>query len=1312
MRHLKKLKHILKELFSLNIEFAKSTDRARENSLILFPCSPDTLCCGIAALISFKGKEVSNPQQLFFIDTKDGDKNRESKYADSFIDRASLHELLSSLDNFFYKVRLLKTDDLFFEVFSDAKKENELGLIGKELSDIIEKEVADITPRMVDMDAPDVEAALKRIEQLKDIFWCITREILENITRVRQLAIAGCTHGGVTTTGYGSLEVTSTKYTPAICAPAGCSHLSKNQVLNFKRINAVLNSIDRLEVRGRDSAGISLLFTLTDTQFESFRAELLRSGLGDQLKQRTNNPVLTNNCITVHNGSGDCENKAHNYVSISIVYKYAAEIGSLGDNVAFIRTQIRNDQILQILTGFPATFSTISAHTRWASVGDITQANCHPVDNEPTDTLVKKSGIIHVSLNGDIDNYHELKKEYESRFDAIHSDITTDTKIIPLQIELHLKKGHRIEEAFRLALNDFHGSHAISMHTDLAPGKIFLAQKGSGQAIFTGIAPNHYITASELYGLVEETQDFIKLNGEKRGQILILDQNSAGGIEGMRSMAYDGTPIEIGENNIQHSQVTSRDIDRQNFPHYFLKEISESPLSVTKTLQNKWKISPDTGLYTMSLGNTVLPDHIETELKQGLIRKIYFIGQGTAGIAAQGCADILRYYLTGRKDGQNTNEKIAEKSEQTREEKSNDHISLNMETGQNLDIRAMKSSELSGFFIIGDDDAKDSMQNHLVIAISQSGTTTDTNRTVDMVRARGARTLAIVNRRDSDLTFKTEGVLYTSSGRDIEMSVASTKAFYSQLTAGALLGLHIASITGAISPKILTEELNELNALPDKMRKVLDMKEKIKKSAFRLAISRNYWATVGSGSNKTSADEIRIKLSELCYKTISSDFVEDKKHIDLSSEPLIIVCAAGTRESVLKDIIKDTAIFHAHKAAPVVITNEGEDRFDSYAEDVFRVPKVKEHFAPILNTLVGHLWGYYAALSINEGSQFIYNHQREIKELISEYKNMGRDVYEVVLEKSFREKMALFYNDFSKRRREKRFPAAMGIDNASNITLLLKYLSGRLQVGDFEIDFAKKGTPANMLDEFFKNMAEAINTMARPVDAIKHQAKTVTVGTSRISDKVEAFDFTEKFEGPVFDEIAANGLLISQITNKNVVVIKNLQEVISGVKGALLYRISGLNLLGEPTPQTRIEVVKKTGITSSEVSRVETEHQLKGTKNIIVREGNVYLGKGRKDGRSILVIPVLSASPSSSVIEYLLSIHVAFKDSSQVSLLNKIKALGGKYTRIKDIILETDVVKWDDTLLDLVDIETLFGDSGEKIAEGIMSKRKSIQESI
>jgi glucosamine--fructose-6-phosphate aminotransferase (isomerizing) len=125
---------------------------------------------------------------------------------------------------------------------------------------------------------------------------------------------------------------------------------------------------------------------------------------------------------------------------------------------------------------------------------------------------------------------------------------------------------------------------------------------------------------------------------------------------------------------------------------------------------------------------------------------------------------------------------------------------------------------------LNEGDGSQSMADTLVVAISQSGTTTDTNRTVDMVKARGARTLAIVNRRDSDITFKVDGVLYTSSGRDIEMSVASTKAFYSQIVAGALLGLKVASIKGRRSSEFLSDQIAELLQIPaGHMRTVLAM---------------------------------------------------------------------------------------------------------------------------------------------------------------------------------------------------------------------------------------------------------------------------------------------------------------------------------------------------------------------------------------------------------------------------------------------------------------------------------------------------------
>ena len=1230
----------INNLLTADIYFGRSIAGVPAGSIVIFPYRDNTLCCGIAAIVSYKYRKSSTaPQNMGLLKemaTQIQDQGcetcRNAEYTD--IDNQYLGGE-AVIESLWQAVQSLKSEERFFSVYLNSGEQADWQDLARRLSAIVEDEEQFLADRVGRMAPLKVELMTARIEKLKDIAWCIGNEILYNIVQIKELC-------------------------------RGLSQPPAPRAIGiFKKLNSILNSIDRLEVRGRDSAGISLLFILNASEFENFENTLKQANIYSRLEDRCAQNTLLNQGISIHRCHRGSEKEQ---VGVSIVYKVANEVGSLGDNISFLRRQIANDPILQTLAACSTEFDTVSAHTRWASVGAITEANCHPVDNQTHAISTVDRGIIHTCLNGDIDNFQELKHEIELSGDRIQDEITTDTKMIPLTIQKYIDRGHPVDEAFRLAVNDFEGSHAISLHTDLAPGKIFLAQKGSGQALFVGIAADHYIPTSEVYGFVEETQDYIKMDGETaaigkqgstQGQIFILNQASAGGLTGITAMYYDGTALELTEDDIKHTAITSRDIDRQAYPHYFLKEISESPDSMEKTLQNRWKILENgSHQYTIVLDDSVIPSSLKNALKEDRIRRIYFIGQGTAGVAALACANILNYYMDS----------------------------------PSYYINALKASEFSGFQLNEHDD-ETSMADALVIAISQSGTTTDTNRTVDMVKERGAHTLAIVNRRDSDITFKVDGTMYTSSGRDIEMSVASTKAFYSQIVAGAILGLYIVTLKKRRSAEFVTEEIRQLLELPAHMRKILAAGDAIKESASKLAVTKTYWAAVGSGPNKASADEIRIKLSELCYKTISSDFVEDKKHIDLSSEPLIIVCAAGTRNTVIGDIIKDTAIFKAHKATPIVIVDEGEDRFDPYAESVFQVPRVSEHFAPILNTLVGHVWGYYAALAINEGSQLLYGFQDEIKNTIDEFSAGGLDVYEIILEQPFREKIAGFYNEFRAKRAAGKFPVAIGLDVSSDLTLLLKYLAGRLPVSDFDLDFNLKGTAVNMLNTLFGCLAESIRIMARPVDAIKHQAKTVTVGTSRITDRVE---------GILFDTLRQENVAISQLTNLNIIVLKNLQGVIEQITGSTFYRINGLSVLGEPGENTTIEVIKKQGDIAAIPSRVEKDNRLKGTKRIIVRQGNVYIGKGRKDERSILVIPILTASDNHpNRIEYLLLHHVSFR--SNVTLEAKIKALGGKYEHIKNIVQENSLA-WRDRLLELVEIEELFGRSAEKIGEFIASR--------
>jgi glucosamine--fructose-6-phosphate aminotransferase (isomerizing) len=399
------------------------------------------------------------------------------------------------------------------------------------------------------------------------------------------------------------------------------------------------------------------------------------------------------------------------------------------------------------------------------------------------------------------------------------------------------------------------------------------------------------------------------------------------------------------------------------------------------------------------------------------------VGQGTAAVAACAAAEACAAYLKSAP----------------------------------ITVSARKATDLSGFLL--DEDMSDT----LVIAITQSGTTTDTNRAVTMARQRGARLITIVNRRQSDITTKVDGVFYTSDGRDIEMSVASTKAFYSQIVAGYVLALFFAQILKTLPDEKIVRELSSLEAVPDLMQGVIRGRENIRTSAWDVVRQKQYWAVVGSGINKVASDEIRIKLSELCYKTISSDIIEDKKHIDLSSEPLILVCAAGSPEIVLDDVAKDVAIFKAHSAGVVVITDEGEHRFDAVSDAVIHVPRAGFPLSVIFNTLAGHIWGYYAACSLDALAISMKAFRSRLAEVAKEHWKKEYTVYESIEDKGLHRIVDALASEF-KALKAKGQLTSLSNDVTSDITLLLKYAKGKLPVEDFWMEFEGKRVSSSPID--------------------------------------------------------------------------------------------------------------------------------------------------------------------------------------------------------------------------------------------------------
>ena len=216
------------------------------------------------------------------------------------------------------------------------------------------------------------------------------------------------------------------------------------------------------------------------------------------------------------------------------------------------------------------------------------------------------------------------------------------------------------------------------------------------------------------------------------------------------------------------------------------------------------------------------------------------------------------------------------------------------------------------------------------------------------------------------------------------MSVAATKAFCAQAAAGGVPWCAIAEAASVGEPERRHQLLAALRELPDAMREVLERRPVIAEAAARLAPSKRYWAVVGNGPNKVAAEEVRIKLSELCYKSMACDSTEDKKHIDLSSEPLILVCAAGLVGSTADDVAKEVAIFKAHKATPIVVANDGETRYN--ADATINVPPVDPALGFILSAMVGHIFGYEAAFAI-DASALPLREAREVVEHLA-----GRDL--------------------------------------------------------------------------------------------------------------------------------------------------------------------------------------------------------------------------------------------------------------------------------------------------------------------------------
>jgi glucosamine--fructose-6-phosphate aminotransferase (isomerizing) len=952
-------------------------------------------------------------------------------------------------------------------------------------------------------------------------------------------------------------------------------------------IQVALASIDRLEVRGRDSAGVHVLVAGHGLD----PAELPTDRRGDALFRSGSVRVV-----------GDC---------LSFVYKAAAEIGELGDNVKSMRAAIAGDRLLARAVLAPGARATVIGHTRWASVGIISEPNAHPLNSDETG---RDGPYVVAALNGDVDNHADLRL---SEHLELPPEITTDAKVIPAMVSRRLAEGLPSGEAFRDTVSRFEGSVAIAAGSATEPDTLQLALYGSGQSLYVGLAEDAFVVASEPYGLVEETPCYVRMDGEStQGQVVSLRRDGAGTLEGMTRARYDAGPLPLSDRDVVTAEITTRDIDRADFHHFLLKELTQAPASFRKTLRGKIAAADD-GRLVVRVGPETVPPALEEALADGTLRRVVVVGQGTAAVAGQAVAAAIARCLPG------------------------------------LSVSAAPATELSGFGL------SDDMRDTLVVAISQSGTTTDTNRTVDLVRTRGAHVVAIVNRRNSDLAAKTHGVLHTSDGRDVEMSVASTKAFYAQVAAGWLLAGALAQVAdgqvaGGQRAEGVDRVLRALRELPAAMENVLSHREELGRIATAVAPPRRYWAVVGNGPDKVAAEEVRIKLSELCYRSISSDATEDKKHIDLSSEPLIIVCAAGLRGPTADDVAKEVAIYRAHNAVPVVVVTEGEaDRFRGVAREVVCVPPTEPDLAFVLSAMVGHLFGYEAALSIDAQAQPLRQARATIEAQLAA---AGAELGDML--DRLQPELEHLTQPFIRGLREGTYNGNLEAATAVRLVSLLRYATGVLPLEGFEMETGKIASPATLLGDLLEALGAAIDELTRPVDAIKHQAKTVTVGISRSEEAL--------FGVPLVKATLAAGAAPDTLGYRALRTLGALDESVAEVTGYTRYRIDW-----PPGAEPTVAVTDQGGLSRSLTSRTTVDPRLLGTKHRAAVEREVTVARGASDGRTVILVPEVKGAHVVGVT----LLHADFHD--RLSSDAAVRVLGGYRTRLSalsDAVTETEPV--------------------------------------
>ncbi len=199
--------------------------------------------------------------------------------------------------------------------------------------------------------------------------------------------------------------------------------------------------------------------------------------------------------------------------------------------------------------------------------------------------------------------------------------------------------------------------------------------------------------------------------------------------------------------------------------------------------------------------------------------------------------------------------------------------------------------------------------------------------------------------------------------------------------------------------------------------------------------------------------------------------------------------------------------------------------------------------------------------------------------------------------------------------------------------------------------------PSTVVHDLTAALTKGIEELTRPVDAIKHQAKTVTVGISRSDETL--------LQVPLVREVLAAGAPRDGLTYRALRTLVDLDPAVVEVTGYTRYRIEG-DVDGDTAT---LQVLDKGGVAAGLVSRAESDPQLRGTKHRVATQREVTAVRGRSDGRTLVIVPEVKQNQTNG----LTLLHVRFAEHLAPEVMRAVlQGYQGRYGALKDAVTETE----------------------------------------